>query len=96
MKYKIDDKNVSTEVLSVLAKACGFRVAFDRSPGADEWELSAGHGENHVQYVGTRQGVSAFLTGYGAMQLQTRQILNDLDSAHRKILLDMKTRIGDD
>ena len=88
------ENNLAAEVLTVLAEACGFCVAFDRSPGADEWTLSAGHGVKHVQYVGTRQSVCAFLTGYAAMQLQTTQILNDLDNAHRRLILDVRERLG--
>ena len=88
------ENNLPTEVLTALAEALGFRVAFDRSPGTDEWTLSAGHGATYVHHVGTRQGVCAFLTGYGAMQLQTTQILNDLDNANRRLILDMRARLG--
>jgi hypothetical protein len=90
---KIDD-NLHIEVLSALAKACGFSVAYDRSPGADTWTLSAGHGDEHLQYVGTRQCVCAFLHGYAAMRLQTTQILNELDNAQRRQILDMRSRLG--
>ena len=86
---KIDD-NLPTEVLTALAEALGFSVAFDRSPDTDKWTLSAGHGETYVQHVGTRQGVCAFLTGYAAMRLQTTQILNDFDNANRKLVLEMR------
>ena len=88
------ENNLPPEVLTALAEACGFRLAFDRSPGTDEWTLSVGHGVKHVQYVGTRQSVCAFLTGYAAMRLQTKQILNDLDSAHRVLILDIRNRLG--
>jgi hypothetical protein len=87
------ETNLPTEVLTALAEACGFRVVFDRSPGADEWTLSHGHGVSHVQHVGTRQAVCAFLTGHADMRLITVQILNDLDSAHRRLILDMRTRL---
>lgn len=88
------ENNLPTEVLTALAKACGFSSAFDRSPGTDEWTLSAGHGATHVQHVGTRQSVCAFLTGYAAMQIKTTQILNDLDNANRRLILDMRARLG--
>jgi hypothetical protein len=93
MMSKIED-NLPAEVLTALAEACGFCITYDRSPGVDEWTLSAGHGKTHVQHVGTRQGVCAFLSGFATMQLQTSQILNDLDSAYRGLILDMRSRLG--
>jgi len=94
---KIED-NLPTEVLTALAEACGFQVVFDRAPGTDEWTLTAGRFagplQYDVQYVGTRQSVCAFLTGYASMQLQTTQILNDLDRAHQGLILDMRERLG--
>lgn len=92
MSSKIET-SLPTEALTALAEACGFNVTVDRRPGTDEWTLSAGHGVKHVQYVGTRQSVCAFLTGYAAMRLQTAQILNDLDNAHRRLILDMRERL---
>ena len=88
------DPDLPTVVLSTVAEACGFRIVYDHSPGADAWEISAGHGASHVQYVGTRQSVCAFLAGYAAMRLQTTQILNDLDAAHRRLIFDMRDRLG--
>jgi len=70
------------------------RISTDHSPGADEWTLSSGHGMRHVQYVGTRQSVCAFLNGYAAMQMKTMQMLNDLDSAHRASMLAMRECVG--
>jgi hypothetical protein len=87
------ENNMPTEVLVAVAKACGFSVVVDRSPGADEWTLSHGHGVTHVQHVGTRQDVCAFLTGYADMRLLTTQMLNDLDNAHRSLILDMRDRL---
>ena len=87
------ENNMPTEVVVATAEACGLRISFDSSPGADEWTLSAGHGVRHVQYVGTRQSVCAFLNGYAAMLLQTTQILNDLDSANRRLILDVRDRL---
>lgn len=87
------ENNLPIEVLTALAEACGFRIALDHSPGANEWTLSHGHGATHVQHVGTRQDVCAFLTGYADMQLLTMQILNDLDNAHRRLILDMRARL---
>lgn len=81
-------------VLNALAKGCGFRITYDHSPGADEWTLSAGHGATHVQYVGTRRDICAFLSGYAAMRIQTTQILNEIDNETRKLIVDMRTRLG--
>ncbi len=91
---KIDDE-LPAEVLTALAAACGFRLSC--ALGGDEWTLSHPHGAIHVEpveHVGTRKAVCAFLTGYADMQLQTTQILNDLDSAQRKLLSDMRGRLG--
>lgn len=88
------ENNLPTEVLTALAEACGFRIAFNRSPETDEWTLSHGHGPTCVQHVGTRQDVCAFLTGYADMRLQTTQILNDLDNAHRRLILDVRKLLG--
>lgn len=81
-------------VLAALAAACGFQIASNRTAGIDEWVLTAGHGATHHQHTGTRQEVCAFLMGYGAMQLQTTQILNELNSAHQKLILDMQARFS--
>lgn len=92
---KIDD-NLPTEVLALLAKECGFSLAV--SEGAAEWKLSAkrkaGQTDFVVEYTGTRQSVCAFLTGYGAMHLVTTQLLNEIDSAHRELVLAMRSRLG--
>ena len=94
---KIDD-NLPTEVLTALADACGFRIACDRTPGVDAWTLSqrlpAGTVTMHVEHVGTRQSVCAFLIGFSSMQLQTTQILNEIDGANRRLILDMMARLG--
>lgn len=90
---KIDD-SLPTEVLSALAEACGFRLSHDTASGVDAWTLSHGHGPTHVQHVGTRQNVCAFLAGYADMQLQTAQLLNELDRSHRSLVLDLRTRLG--
>lgn len=89
---KIDD-NLPTNVLSALAEACGFHLSYSRAPGTDEWTLSHGHGASHVQHVGTRKSVCAFLTGYADMRLQTTQILNEMSNAHQKLVLTMKMRL---
>jgi hypothetical protein len=94
MSKKKIETEMPTEVLVALAEACGFRLASDRVSGADEWTLSAGHGADHVQYVGTRQSVCSFLSGHVAMQAQTTKILNDLDNAHRRLVLDARGRLG--
>ena len=89
---KIDDE-LPTEVLNALAVACGFHLS--STPGVDEWTLSHPHGVIHtepVHHVGTRKAICAFLTGYADMQLQTTQILNDFDSAQRKLILEMRGR----
>lgn len=83
-----------TAVLTALAAACGFHLVFDHSPGVDEWTLSTGHGAKYYQYIGTRQSVCAFLAGYAAMQIQTTQVLNELNSAHQKLILDMRARLS--
>ncbi len=88
------ETDMPTDVLACVAEACGFRVAYDRRPDADEWTLSRGHGVKHIQHAGTRQSVCAFLNGYAAMQLQTTQILNDMDNAHRRLVLEMRERLG--
>lgn len=79
--------NLPSEVISALAEACGFRVVCDHAPDADEWTLSAGHGATHVQFVGTKQSVCAFLSGYAAMRIKAMQMLNDLDAAHKQVFL---------
>lgn len=88
------ETDLPLEVLVALADGCGFRAHFDRTPGVDEWVLSRGHGKTYKQFVGTARDVCAFLTGYAEMQLCTTQILNDLDNAHRRLILDMRTRLG--
>lgn len=96
MTNKIDD-NLPTEVLTALAEGCGFRLAFDL-PDGNKWTLStsivAGQITVPLQHVGTRRSVCAFLIGYSSMRLQTTQILNDLDSANQKMILDMRERLG--
>jgi hypothetical protein len=93
----LDD--VPDDVLASLAATCGVRMAYDHTPGADEWTLSwtqpAGPIDMTVEYVGTRRSVCAFLMGYSAMQIQTRQILSDLDRAGHGLIHDvMRTRLG--
>ncbi len=88
------ETSVPVQILAALAEGCGFRSSYDRTPGADEWTLSAGHGDTHVQYVGTMQSVLAFLTGYAAMRMQTKQMLLDLSTTHERLILDMRTRLG--
>lgn len=88
------DVDLPTEVLGALARACGFLLSYDRTPGADAWTLSHGHGPTYVQHVGTRQAVCAFLTGYADMQLQTTQILNELDSAQQRLIVDVRDCLG--
>lgn len=96
MTNKIDD-DLPTEVLTALAEGCGFRLAFDL-PDGDKWTLStsivAGQITMPIQHVGTRRSVCAFLSGYSSMLLKTTQILNDLERANRKLLLDMRARLG--
>ena len=91
--HKID-ADLPTEVIAAVAETCGFRVHYDRSPGTDEWTLSRGHGSTHVQHVGTRRDVCAFLTGYANMQIQTTKILSELEKAHRALILDVRQRLG--
>ncbi len=91
--HKIDDA-LPTEVLTALAASLGFQINFEHSPGVDEWELSGDLGLTRVQHVGTRRSVCAFLIGYSSMRLQTTQILNDLDRANQKLILDMRARLG--
>lgn len=89
---KIDD-NLPLEVLSLFAEALGFRLSFDHAPDADEWTASAGHGVTYVQYVGTRKSMCAFLTGYGAMRLQTAQIINEVEMANNALISAMRSKI---
>jgi hypothetical protein len=95
---KIDD-DLPTEVLIALAEGCGFRLAFDRAPGVDEWTLSssivAGPITVPLQHVGTRRSVCAFLIGYSSMRQKTSQILNDLERANQELVLRMRARLGD-
>lgn len=81
------------EVIVALAEACGFRVVYDRTPGVDSWTLSSGHGLTHTQHSGTQRDILAFLYGYAAMQLKTTQMLNELDNAHRRLILEMRRRL---
>jgi hypothetical protein len=85
--------DLPSEVLAVLAKALGFRLSCSRAPDDDEWALSHGHGTTHIQHVGTRAAVCAFLTGYSAMQLHTTRILNELENAHKELILNMRSRL---
>lgn len=80
------DVDVPISVIGALAEALGFRALYDRRDNVDEWTISKGHGTDHVQYVGTRASVSAFLQGYSAMSLATSQILNDLDNGNRRLI----------
>jgi hypothetical protein len=88
------ETNLPTEVITALAEACGFSVAYDRSPGANTWTLSHGHGISYVQHTGTREAVCAFLIGYADMGLLTSQALNDLDNEKQKLILDVRVRLG--
>lgn len=82
------------EVVVALASACGFKVSYERRPGEDKWVLSAGHGVKRVEHVGTKEVISAFLSGYASMQMQTTQILIDMEIANRKLLQDMRDRFA--
>lgn len=97
MTNKIDD-DLPTEVLVALAEGCGFRLASDRAPSADEWTLStsieAGPVTVPIQHVGTRRSVCAFLIGYSSMRLKTSQILNDFERSNQELVLHMRTRLG--
>jgi hypothetical protein len=88
------DNNLPTEAIVELAKACGFSVVFDRSPGADQWTLHRGHGALHVQRAGTRQDACAYLTGYADMLVTTGQILSDLDEEQRRLVVNARARIA--
>lgn len=97
-KTKIHDE-LPDDVLAALADACDLHLSYDHAPGTDEWTLSgslpAGPVNMAVEYVGTRRSVCAFLMGYSTMQLQTRQILHEIDRANRDRILDMlRTRLG--
>lgn len=87
------DTNIPFEVLTVLAEGCGFHLAFDHTPGTDVWTLSTKRGDKYIQHVGTKESVVGFLIGYAVMQLETKKILSDLDSAQHKLILDMQTRL---
>lgn len=90
---RIDD-HPSDRRISLLAEACGFRIASDRTPGADEWTLSTGHGASHVQYRGTRQDVCAFLVGYSTMQARATEMLRDLGERQQQLIDLMQRRLG--
>ena len=92
------EEDLPLEVLEALARACGFHLSYDRSPDVDSWTLSHGHGRHrheptHVDHVGTRRGVCAFLLGYADMQLQVTQALNEVESANRDLIHDMRDRL---
>lgn len=88
------DTDLHLDILSALAEGCGFRVSYDRTPGADAWTLSSGHGAGHVQYTGTRQSTCAFLTGYAAMRVRARALIAELEEAHRKLVAAAKHSLG--
>jgi hypothetical protein len=95
---RIDD-NPPEAVIIGLAKACGFRVAYDRDPNVrepnvDEWTLSAGHGKTHVQIVGTRAAVSAFLVGYSAMQQRALSKLREIGFSHQDMITEAERKLG--
>lgn len=89
---KIED-DLPTSVISVVANACGFQVAYSREPDVDEWSLSSGHGENHVEYVGTRQVICAFLSGFVAMRERAVQLLSDLRAEQQESFHDVTNRL---
>lgn len=88
------DTELPLEVLVALAKACGFSVHYDRTPGVDSWKVCHRHSPTNIEHVGTRQAICAFLTGYADMQMLTTQILNDVDNAGRRLVLEMRERLG--
>lgn len=88
------DTDLHPDVLSALAEGCGFRVSYDRTPGADAWTLSSGHGADHVQYAGTRQSTCAFLAGYAAMRVRARALLGELEEAHRRLVATARHSLG--
>jgi hypothetical protein len=89
---KIQD-DLPTDVLSRAASACGFRVAYSREPDLDEWSLSSGHGERHVEYVGTRRTICAFLVGFVASRDRAIELLKDLRDQQREAFLRAMRRI---
>jgi hypothetical protein len=91
---KIDDE-LPVAVLDAIAHALGFRVFYDRREDVDEWTLSAGHGASHVQYVGTRKSICAFLAGYGAMRARAVQMLNDAERANKNTIADCRAYLGE-
>ena len=88
------DEELPLEVLKLLAEACGFQLFRCTTVGIDEWTLWRGHGVSHVQHVGTRKAICAFLAGYSDMRLLTAQILNELEAAHRSVIAAMRVRLG--
>lgn len=90
MTETIINDSMPDNMINALAIALGFRIVLY----ADSCDLSIGHGTSHTTYTGTKRSVAAFLLGYGAMQLQTSQMLNDLDNAHRRLIIDMRARMG--
>ena len=90
---RIDDPP-SDRTLSLLAEAILNPHASDRTPGADEWTLSTGHGASHAQYRGTRQDVCAFLVGYSTMQAKATEMLRDLGERQQQLIDLMQRRLG--
>lgn len=80
------DGDLPTSVLNALAESFGFRLVYDRTPNTDEWILSAGHGALHVQHVGTRQNICAFLAGYASMHQHARGLLDTLNKLNRELV----------
>lgn len=93
MRVRTIKDDLTMPVMVALAESLGFQVSYDRTPGTDAWTLASGHGENHVQHVGTQKSVSAFLQGFDAMRLQTVSILNEIDGGHRKLVDEMRDRL---
>lgn len=92
---KIQD-DLPTDVLSRAASACGFQVAYSREPDLDEWSLSSGHGETHVEYVGTRRTICAFLVGFVASRDRAIGLLKDLSDQQREAFLRAMRKIAAD
>lgn len=95
-QFKIDVA-LPEVVLDVLARACGFRLFYDRATDPPVYTLSARRDAGVVRYVvehaGTRESVCAFLAGYAAAQQVTSQILNEVEHANRKLVDDMRRRV---
>lgn len=84
---------MSTEMLEALARSMGFRMEYDRTPGADRWTISAGHGESHVQYQGTKRAIAAFLHGYAAMRTNAMTEVANLEIEQRKVIDQSRHRL---